>query len=1013
MSTDKGEDMPVKRRKTMEPEVDEGLYSRQVYVLGLAAMKKMSSTRVLIVGMTGLGCEIAKNLILAGVASVTINDTNNLTWNDLSSHFYVSEDDIGKNRATVTLPKLIELNKYVQVNELQGKVTEEQVKNFEVVVFVDQCTSNLTHISQFCHENGIKFIATESRGVAGMAFCDFGKKFEIYDTDGEEVVTCLVSGVTSSNPALITVHDDHRHNLEDGQKVLITDIEGIPELNDKEWEVKVTGPFAFTIEFDATNVNYVRGGYVKPLKLTAIKDYLPLGEALQKPEFMITDFGKMEMSIQLHILFQALHSFIASHGSPPAPYDESQAKEVLEIAKGIAQEKYPDVGELKLDTLLNIARTSAGNLNPMAAFLGGFVAQEVLKASSGKFSPLNQFMYFDAVEVLPTTPPTDSSPRGCRYDGQIAVFGSQFQDLLLKNKNFLVGAGALGCEFLKNFAMMGLGASPEGQVIVTDLDNIEKSNLSRQFLFRPHHIGSAKSEVAASQARTMNPNFNVKFMTDKVAPETEHLFDDAFWEQLDGVTNALDNVQARLYVDSKCVYYRKPLMESGTLGAKANVQVVSPYQTEPYGASRDPPEKQIPICTLKNFPNAIEHTIQWARDAFEGLFKQSADDVNGYLTRSDFLAQLEKEPATRVTTLESIYDALVKNKPTSREDCVRWARFKFEEFFNHQIHQLLYNFPVDTITSSGERFWSGPKRPPTPIVFDPSDPAHIDFIIAASYLRAENYGIQLDGLDIVDVAAHVKVPDFTPKKAIIQTEENENKPAEVDTSDNGKNLDIIGSLPAPNTIQFKMKVIEFEKDDDTNHHIDFITACSNLRARNYKIPEADRSRTKLIAGKIIPAMVTTTALITGIACFEWYKILQKKPLESLRNAFVNLALPFTAFSEPVPAKKNKYGDTEWTVWDRFEVNFGKDVTLKEFIDYFQEKHKLEINMISCGASILFSFFGAKAKTQERLKKPLSEVVKEITKSEFSPSQRYINMEICCVLDDEDVDVPYVRYAFRH
>jgi hypothetical protein len=55
---------------------------------------------------------------------------------------------------------------------------------------------------------------------------------------------------------------------------------------------------------------------------------------------------------------------------------------------------------------------------------------------------------------------------------------------------------------------------------------------------------------------------------------------------------------------------------------QGNVQVVVPNLTESYGSSRDPPEKSIPICTLKNFPNAIEHTIQWARDEFEGLFKQ-------------------------------------------------------------------------------------------------------------------------------------------------------------------------------------------------------------------------------------------------------------------------------------------------------------------------------------------------------------------------------------------------------
>jgi len=51
-----------------------------------------------------------------------------------------------------------------------------------------------------------------------------------------------------------------------------------------------------------------------------------------------------------------------------------------------------------------------------------------------------------------------------------------------------VGAGAIGCEILKNFAMMGFGASPNGRVYVTDMDIIEKSNLNRQFLFRSWDI---------------------------------------------------------------------------------------------------------------------------------------------------------------------------------------------------------------------------------------------------------------------------------------------------------------------------------------------------------------------------------------------------------------------------------------------------------------------------------------------------------------------------------------------
>ncbi len=85
------------------------------------------------------------------------------------------------------------------------------------------------------------------------------------------------------------------------------------------------------------------------------------------------------------------------------------------------------------------------------------------------------------------------------------------------------------------------------------------------------------------------------------------------------------------YMDRRCVYYRLPLLESGTMGPKGNVQAVYPHSTESYSSSHDPPERSIPICTLKNFPNAIEHTIQWARDMFEGLFTTPAEMANQFL----------------------------------------------------------------------------------------------------------------------------------------------------------------------------------------------------------------------------------------------------------------------------------------------------------------------------------------------------------------------------------------------
>lgn len=67
----------------------------------------------------------------------------------------------------------------------------------------------------------------------------------------------------------------------------------------------------------------------------------------------------------------------------------------------------------------------------------------------------------------------------------------------------MVGAGAIGCELLKNFAMINLGT--KGQITLTDPDVIEVSNLSRQFLFREKHLRKPKSSTAAAAAIQMNP----------------------------------------------------------------------------------------------------------------------------------------------------------------------------------------------------------------------------------------------------------------------------------------------------------------------------------------------------------------------------------------------------------------------------------------------------------------------------------------------------------------------------
>lgn len=623
-------------------------------------------------------------------------------------------------------------------------------------------------------------MVTDTFGLFGSIFCDFGDKFTVIDPTGEAPVSGIVAGIDEEG--LVSALDETRHGLEDGDFVTFTELVGMEALNSAEpRKVTVKGPYTFSIGDVSELGQYKKGGMYTQVKMPKFIDFKPLSVAIKAPEFLISDYAKFDRPQQLHIGFQALHAFAEQHGRLPKPMNKEDAVIVYGSAKAFAEQEKLDV-EVDEKLLSELSFQALGDLNPMAAFFGGLAAQEVLKAVSGKFSPINQYLYFDSLESLPTNSQRTEEtckPLNSRYDGQIVVFGKEFQEKLSNINEFLVGAGAIGCEMLKNWAMIGLATGPKGKISVTDMDSIEKSNLNRQFLFRPKDVGQLKSDCAAAAVQAMNPDLkgHIVTMRDRVGADTEEVFDENFWRQLDGVTNALDNVDARTYVDRRCVFFQKPLLESGTLGTKGNTQVVLPHLTESYSSSQDPPEQSFPMCTLRSFPNKIEHTIAWARELFEGYFIKPAETVNLYLSQPNYLETTLKQGGNEKATLETIRDFLVEEKPLSVEDCVKWARLQFEKQYNNAIQQLLYNFPKDSVSSSGQPFWSGPKRAPDPLKFDPKNEYHWTFVVAGAHLHAFNYNINTTGLDasvVEKVLADMIIPDFSPNSAVkIQADDSE------------------------------------------------------------------------------------------------------------------------------------------------------------------------------------------------------------------------------------------------
>ncbi len=322
--------------------------------------------------------------------------------------------------------------------------------------------------------------------------------------------------------------------LEDGDYVTFSEVEGMEALNGGEpRKITVKGPYTFSIGDVSGLGQYKRGGLYQQVKMPKFVDFKTMSAAMEDPEFLITDFAKFERPQQLHVGFQALHAFVQAQGRLPRPMNAEDALVLVNSARAFVQAEGLDL-EVDDKLLSELSYQAMGDLNPMAAFFGGVTAQEVLKAVSGKFHPVKQFLYFDSLESLPfnsTRSEELCQPVGSRYDGQIAVFGQEYQERLGNIKQFLVGAGAIGCEMLKNWAMIGLGTGPQGKIIVTDMDSIEKSNLNRQFLFRPKDVGQMKSDCAARAVQAMNPDLvgHIQCLRERVSPETENIFNEEFW----------------------------------------------------------------------------------------------------------------------------------------------------------------------------------------------------------------------------------------------------------------------------------------------------------------------------------------------------------------------------------------------------------------------------------------------------------------------------------------------------
>ena len=159
---------------------------------------------------------------------------------------------------------------------------------------------------------------------------------------------------------------------------------------------------------------------------------------------------------------------------------------------------------------------------------------------------------------------------------------------------------------------------------------------------------------------------------------------------------------------------------------------------------------------------------------------------------------------------------------------------------------MFARYPEDKKDENGVKFWSGTKRAPKPLVFDLGDETCLNYVIAAANLRAFNFGLapSTDRKEFVRLLPSVVVPEFvvsTQVKIAANDEELKKMQAEMALADDHDETvrKLVATLPdrAGTLASLTITPVEFEKDDDTNFHMDFITAQataqSTRRIRGY------------------------------------------------------------------------------------------------------------------------------------------------------------------------------------
>ncbi|SCU83629.1 LADA_0C12596g1_1 [Lachancea dasiensis] len=313
----------------------------------MAAQARMRNAKVLLIHLGALGAEITKNLVLSGVGSLSLIDDSDVSSQDLDSQFFLGKAEVGTKRLVAAAPRIQDMNSRVELTidtEHFGSKPDAYYQQFDLVIGTDLTSAEIIKINAITRRFNLPLFVAGLNGLSGYIFVDLIE----FDATDEK----LKSSVPT---ALGSVSQNRR----------ITEVvEHYNEEQKKTFETIVTR-----------------------------NTYTPFEKVLREGTFK----GKLTRR-QLKRLTNAVPLTLALFEYPDGVGEVTPA-----TLKEKALAKFVQLG-LPTDQLQQIyvdqfAEQAGLEFAPVAAVIGGAVAQDVINILGKKQSPLNNFVVLDGITL--------------------------------------------------------------------------------------------------------------------------------------------------------------------------------------------------------------------------------------------------------------------------------------------------------------------------------------------------------------------------------------------------------------------------------------------------------------------------------------------------------------------------------------------------------------------------------------------------------------------------------------